>query len=614
MKKSFLTWCILIASTATLQAAPVTLDPIVVTATRTATALSQIGSSVTVVTAEEIEEKQQTQVLDVLRSIPGLTIAQSGPQGGQTSIRSRGTDNKHTLVLIDGIEFRDASSVGGGADLANLTTDNVEQIEVVRGAQSVIYGSDAIGGVINIITKKGSKQPSAYISVEGGSFNTWRETAGVSAGGEKTQAAMTFSKTDSDGFSSFNENDGFSENDGYKNSSVAFNVSSDLSDNFTLNLNFKRTDSEYDYDTSSTDSDAVLDKAETLGKVEGKWSLYDDKWTIILGATSTDSNRTSTGTASFFDNYTFDSKITKIDLQNNIKLNDNQTLVLGLETEKEEYESSSSGVGDARTKAVFLQDQISYGNFVTTLGVRIDEHQSFGTETTWRIAPTYTLEATGTKIKGSAGTGFKAPSLFQLYYPWGGNKDLDSEQSTSYDIGFEQPLFSSSVIVAVSWFYNDIDDYIAWYDDGDLDFFDGDGYENIKKLKTSGIESTIDWYPNELMNVQLGYTYTDTKDDEGSRKARVPLHKGSFDFNLYPIDDLQLNLNILYVSERKDRDSSASEILGEYTLVNLATSYQLTDQIKLFGRVENLFDEEYEEAAGYGTAGASAYAGVKVTF
>lgn len=603
--------CLLLSATAAT-AEIQKIDPIVVTATRTATPLSQIASAVTVVTAEEIEEKQQTQVLDVLRSVPGLTIIQQGSLGGQASIRTRGTDNKHTLILIDGIEFRDASEIGGGADLANLTTDNIERIEVVRGAQSVIYGSDAIGGVVNIITKKGNRQPEGYVSVEGGSYNTWKETAGFSIGGENARAALSVSRTDSDGFSSYNEDDGFSEDDGYKNTTVSFNVGADLSENFTLNLNFRHTDSAYDYDSSGIDSDASVDKDDTLGKVEGILSLLDDKWTIALGTTMTDSNRTSTGTDSFWDNYEFDSTITKFDMLNTIKATDSQTFVIGLESEKEEYESSTSGQGDARTRAVFLQDQIVLGDFVTALGVRVDDHQEFGTETTWRIAPTYSLSSLGTKIKGSIGTGFKAPSLFQLYYPFGGNENLEPEQSTSFDFGIEQPLLDNSVIVAVTWFYNDIDDYIAWFDDGDFDFFDGDGYANIANLKTKGVETSIDWYPTDVVSLQLGYTYTDTEDEDGARKARIPLHKGTLDVNLYPLDNLQLNLNLLYVSERED--GAAAETLDSYTLINLASSYQVTDAVKLFGRIDNLFDEDYEEAANYGTAGLSAYAGVKFSF
>lgn len=615
MKKSFLAWCILIASTATLQAAPATLDPIVVTATRTATPLSQIASSVTVITAEEIEEKQQHHVLEVLRSVPGLGLVQSGPSGGQTSIHMRGTDTKHTLILIDGIEYRDASSVGGGANLSNLTTDNVERIEVVRGAQSVIYGSDAIGGVINIITKKGSQLPEAYLSVEGGSYNTWKESAGLSASGENTRTSFTVSRTDSDGFSSYNENDGFNEKDGYTNTSASFNIGADLSKKFTLNLNMRLTDSEYEFDSGyfdssfnyvKADTDAVTDTLELAGRTEGVLSLYDGKWTLIMGASLTDTNRTTTGT---YDNYKYDGSITKLDLQNNIKISDSQTLVVGLETEKEDYASSYGDQGEARTQAAFIQDQIKIGNFSVAVGVRVDKHDEFGTETTWRIAPAYTAAATGTKLKASAGTGFKTPSLFQLYYPYGGNKDLDPETSKSFDAGFEQPLLDNSLIVAVSWFYNDIDDYIDWYDvAGYLD----DGYRNIKELKTTGVESTVNWYPNDLVALQVGYTYTDSKDEENDRKARIPLHKGTFDITLYPVDDLQFNLNVLHVSERDD--GTANETLDSYTLVNLASSYQVTNTIKLFGRIQNLLDKEYEEVAGYGTAGVSAYAGLKVTF
>ena len=618
MKRCFIVLCTLLLTTGSLWAEAIRLDPVVVTATRTATPLSQIASSVTVITAEEIEAKQQTQILEVLRSVPGVNIIHSGSIGGQTSVRLRGTDNKHTLVLIDGIEFRDASTIGGGADLANLSTDNVAQIEVVRGAQSVLYGSDAIGGVINIITKKGSKQPEGFASVEGGSYNTWREAAGFSVGSETTSSSFSISRTDSDGFSSYNEDDGFGEDDGYKNTNISFNVGINLTKKIELNLDLHLANSEYDFDTgyydtffnyTQADTDAVVDSQELTSRAEGVFHLLDRRWTLVLGAAVTDTNRTTTGT---YDNYEYDGEIEKVDLQNTFHLNQQHTIVVGMETEKEEYESSYGDSGDVRAKAIYLQEQLSLGRLSAAVGVRYDSHEEFGSETTWRFAPTYTLNKLGTRLKGSVGTGFKAPSLFQLYYPYGGNKNLNPETSLGWDIGFEQPLLNNSVIVEVTWFHNDIDDYIDWFDDGDFDFYDGDGYQNIKELKTSGIESVIEWYPAEILDISFAYTYTDTEDENGARKARSPLHKGVLGFNLTPVDKLQIHTNVIYTSERDD--GATNETLKDYILVNLTTSYQINDNFKIFGRVDNLFDKDYEEVAGYGTAGLSGYAGIKLSF
>ncbi len=624
MRKSLIVLCALLLTAGSLWAEVVTLDPIVVTATRTGTPLSQIASSVTVITAEEIEAKQQTQVLDVLRSVPGVNIIQTGSMGGATSIYLRGTDTRHTLLLIDGIEYRDASSIGGVTSLENLTTDNISQIEIVRGAQSVLYGSDAIGGVINIITKKGSKQPEGYASVEGGSYNTWIEKAGFSAGSKTISSALAVSRTDSDGFSAANEKNGNTEEDGFENTTVSFNLGVNPAEMFEINLNVHSSDAENEYDAyGPVDGDYVLNSELLAGRIEGKTSLYDGLWKVAVGVAVTDKNRTTTG-SNYYDGYEYNGKVTKLDLQNTIQLGQNHTVVIGAETEKEELDSFSY-LGDysawpavtytafryeedSKNNALFLQDQFSSKALSAAIGVRYDDHNQFGNKTTWRFAPTYNITSTGTRLKGSIGTGFKAPSLYQLYGqlpPYNvGNENLKPEESLSWDLGIEQSLLNSSFIISLTYFHNDIDDYI------DYDY--SDGYVNVEGLTTQGIESTIEWYPSDIFDTQINYTYTDSENKEdGSRLLRRPLHKGSFNLNLYPLDAVKLSLSAVYVGER---DDTGSRILDAYTLVNLATSYQINDNFKIFGRVDNLFDKDYEEVSGYGTAGLSGYAGIKLSF
>lgn len=621
MKKCLLL-CTLLLAAVSVQAETFTLDPVVVTATRTATPLSQVASSVTVVTAEEIEAKQQTQVLEVLRSVPGAMIVRTGSPGAQTSIFLRGTDNRHTLLLIDGIEYRDATSSGGGPALENLTTDNIERIEIVRGAQSVLYGSDAIGGVINIITKKGAQQPEGYASVEGGSYNTWIEKAGFSAGNETVSSSFSASRTDSDGFSSANENDGNNEEDGYENTTLSFNLGAKLTKTFSINLNVHSDDSTNDYDAAGpVDGDYTQDTELLVGRLEGNLKLLDGRWNVAVGVAKTDKNRIANGSV-YSDRYEYDGKVTKLDLLNTIRLGENNTLILGAETEKEEL-ASFSYLGDysswptvtytpfrykenVTNNAIYIQDQITLGQFSAALGLRHDDHDQFGGKTTWRFAPTYNFASSGTRLKASIGTGFKAPTLYQLYGqlpPYNvGNEDLQPEESFGWDLGFEQSLLTSSVIISFTYFHNDIDDYIEY------DFTDG--FQNVEGLITQGIESSIYWYPSDLFDAALSYTYTDSENKEDNRRLRRrPLHKGTLDLNIYPVEKLQFNLNAIYTSKRDD-----DETLPEYTLVNLAASYRITDNCKIFGRVDNLFDEDYEEVTGYGTAGVSGYAGLKLTF
>ncbi len=610
MKKSIIiALCTLLVTAGSLWAEVVKMDPVVVTATRTGTPLSQIASSVTVITAEEIEAKQQTQVIDVLRSVPGVHIVQTGSTGGQAAIYLRGTDTKHTLLLIDGIEYRDSSTTGGGPSLDSLSTDNIAQIEIVRGAQSVLYGSDAIGGVINIITKKGSKQPEGYLSINGGTYNTWSKKAGFSAGNEITSTSFSISKTDSDGFSAANENDGNTEEDGFDNTAISFNFTAKPTKKFDLILNTHLTTGVNEFDNFfggvASDADNTNDHQEKAGKVTGVFNLFEDRWQLSLGASITDTSR-DVMLGSY--NYGYEGKITKYDLQNTIQLGKYQTLVVGAETEEEKYDGyadfSSPTRAKAKTDAIFIQDQLMLGGFVTNIGARHDKHEDFGEKTTWRVAPSYTFRTIGTKIKGSAGTGFKAPSLYQLHDDYFGNSNLKAEESLGYDIGIEQSFLDSSITLNFTWFYNNIEDHIEFDDIGWTGYYQGGD------ITTRGVETSLEIYPSDLFDFNLNYTYTDTENDNGLKLLRRPLHRGNLSLNLYPDDEKQITLSFQYVGERED----INETLEDYILVNLAGSHQITPNIKGFIRVDNVFDEEYEEVAGYGTAELSAYAGIKLTF
>lgn len=587
----------------------IVLEDVVVTATRTPTRISQLGTSVTVITSKEIEAKQQIQVIDVLRSVPGLSVVQSGPKGATVSIFMRGTANKHTLILVDGIEFRDPSAPAAESNLSNLTTDNIERIEVVRGPQSVLYGSDAIGGVINIITKKGQKKPTGYVSVEAGSYSTKRGVAGGSFGNDYVTASITVSGTKTDGFSTASEEDGNSEDDGYENKSAGLKINAIPSEILDLNFNLHLAESEYDMDGFTYDANwnyvfgDTLDTQntdETAGRLEGVFHFYEDRWQMAVGGSYTNIEREydyEDGTE-----YDYQGEIRKFDIQNTFFINEQNTLVAGIETEDETYDDGSL-TKRITNNAIYLQEQFVAGSFAVAAGMRHDEHDTFGGETTWRVAPTYTIQATGTQLKASVGTGFKAPSLYQLYAEYYGTEDLEPEESIGYDIGVEQSFMDKQIVIGLSWFWNDIDHFIDWDNNSWT-------YQNIDGIRTQGIESTIAWHPCDYFNMQLGYTYTDAEDDDGDRLDRRPLHKGTADLNFYPTKHLQINFNAVYVSQRDDDD----EELDAYTLVNLAASYQVCKNVKVFGRIENLFDEAYEEVDGYGTADLSAYAGVKLSF
>ena len=612
----------------------VMLEKVVVTATRVETPIEEIASSMTVISSKEIERKQKTTVLEALRDIPGLDVVQTGGLGSHTSIFLRGANSEHTLVMIDGVEVNDPISPGRSYDFAHLTVDNIERIEVIRGPQSTLYGSDAIGGVINIITKKGEGRPKFFASAEGGTFMTSRESTGVSGGNSWINYSLGLSRFDTNGISAANKKDGNYERDGYENTSLSarlgFAPQENLDVDFILHYINAKTDLDNSGGVGGDDPNYVQNAKQFLFRPQVGLSLFDNRWMQRLGFSITEHNRDCKNKKDpqhpfeFAKGY-YDGLLLKFDWQHNIQLHKTNGLTFGLEYEEEEGKSkwedqwglSLFPKKTANTKGYYIQDQIKlWDRFFATLGVRIDDHSRFGTETTYRIAPAYLIKETGTKMKGTFGTGFKAPTLYQLFSPplWGdpvGNKDLKPEKSKGWDFGIEQELLKNKVALGATYFRNDFKNLVQYES--------GQGYINIAKAKTEGVELFASAKPIDDLTLRINYTYTDTEDKTtGETLIRRPKNKIGFDLNYRFLKRGNANLGVIYVGKRDDKDFSISPPrrvkLDQYTLVNLAASYDISKNFQLLGRVENLLDKEYEEAKGFGTPGLSIFGGIKLSF
>ncbi len=615
----------------------VTLEEVVVTATRVETPIEEIASSITVISSKEIERKQKTTVLKALRDIPGLDVVQTGGVGSQTSIFLRGANSEHTLVMIDGVEVNDPISPGRSYDFAHLTVDNIERIEIIRGPQSTLYGSDAIGGVVNIITKKGEGKPKFFLSAEGGSFTTFRETTGISGGNKWVNYSFAHSRFDTEGISAASKKDGNYERDGYENTSLSARLGFTPLDNLDIDFILRYINAKTDLDNfggvGGDDPNYVQKSKQLLFKTQVGLSLFD-LWTQKLAFATTDNDRDVKNEKDHqhpFDSERghYEGQLIKFDWQHNLQLHKTNELTLGFEYEEEEGKSrynweSQWGPGEslfpektANTKGYYIQDQIKlWERFFGTFGIRIDDHSRFGTEATYRIAPAYLIKETDTKIKGTFGTGFKAPTLYQLFAPatlWGpiGNKNLKPEKSRGWDFGIEQELLKKRVVLGATYFRNDFKDLIQ---------FDwGQGYINVAKAKTEGVELFASAKPIDDLTLRINYTYTDTEDKTtGEALIRRPKNKIGFDLNYHFLNNGNVNLGVIYVGKRDDMDFSISPSrrvkLDQYTLVNLAASYDISKNFQLFGRVENLLDKEYEEAKGFGTPGLSFFGGIKLSF
>lgn len=624
--------CLAIVQDATSDEKNVKMDEIIVSATRTEIATDRAGgNSITVITSDDIQAKQQNSVAELLKTVPGINITSTGGPGTATSVFIRGADSKNTLVLLDGIMLNDVSGLNRSPDLANINVDNIERIEVIRGPMSVMYGSNATAGVINIITKKGKKTPSASAQFEAGSYGTWKGDASLAGAVERINFAFSGSKTKTQGFSAANDDndaiptgDKTSEKDGYENMTISANAGIDITDNFSISGVLRHMDSDvdtdgYNWEGYAEDDDSNIESRQTFGKLDVNNTLFNNFLTSKF--TWQGSQQTRDGFNDNVKEYKYDGDTRTFSWQGDLNFNSN-TVSIGASYYEESMESESFGGWASKfdkkkvnTKSYWLQDQFSaIDNLIVIAGIRLDDHEEFGNKTTFRLAPSYTFPDIGTTLKASYGTGFRAPSLYELYDPYYGNNALDAEESDGWDLGFEQRLINDTITMGLTYFSMDYDNRI------DYDFATSKYTQTDGTTKTRGVEFFAGWDPLENIGLTLNYTYTDTEDPDGEPLARRPENKVAFNTRYLFLEKGTLNLDVQWVDDRKaagsamDKNGNPVENLDSYTLVNLAGSWQLNPHILLFGRIDNLFDEFYEEAFSYATAGLSAYGGIRLTF
>ena len=619
---------------------PVMLDDVVVSATRTDTTADKVGgTSVTVLNKEDIAAKHQTTVEEVLKDVPGLDVVSNGGPGTSTSIFLRGADVKNTLILVDGVMFNDPSSVDRSADLANLTTDNIERIEVIKGPMSALYGSNATGGVINIITQKGTGTPKSSFGVEGGSYNTWKEYAGSSGSIDRFNYSLNISHTDSDGFSiADNRNTRIphagntSDSDGWRNTTFSGRAGFEINPTFEVAATLRSMNSTVNLDDfgpgyagdrfSSSWPPAAqpfgrkndhMDSEQYLGRLDVKNKLFDGFLKSDFYYQLSHQDRTG------YDNdgnqsWDYLGENQETGWQGTFKVTKTNDLTLGTSYYRESMKSESSGINEqtSDTKSLWVGDQATlFDNLNLAIALRYDDHDRFGDKATNRIAPSY-LIGSGTTLKASYGTGFRAPSLFELYSVYG-NVNLKPEESRGWDVGLEQKVFGDKVICGLTYFVMNFEDRIAY------DFLTNTYQQATGETKSNGVETFIRYKPDKNLTLQADYTYTNTEDPDGSLLPRRPRNKCGI-HGQYHIGKFGFNTDLRWVGRReestfaKDLNGNPVTSLDPYTVVNLAATYQLTDKVQLYGRIDNLFNEYYEEAWSYATPGRSAYVGVKMSF
>lgn len=608
-------------------------DSIVIIANRKPTPVREIASQVTVITRADIQSGQATNAADLLRSVEGLEVVQSGGPGHATSVFLRGANSHHTLVLIDGVQMNDPASPNGAFDFAGIGVDNIERIEILHGSHAVLYGSKAIGGVISITTRNGLGRPNVELQTEAGTYNSYGESVIVSGGVERLNYAASLSRRDSDGFSAAAKRLGGKEKDGYSQTAGSLHLRLRPGEQLQFSLVGRVHDVKADIDNSY----GILDDPNyvnnsTTGSLalnlerQEKGSMWIPRVSLSYSRhhleSINDPDEAHPGELNRFDSH---GERFNAEALETFSLINGQTLSTGLEAEHEQYHSEYfdqtpwSAYGDtvsevsATTVSGFALYEIAAGSrWFNTLGIRFDHHNMFGGITSCRVTSAYLVGDGSLKLKGSYGTGFKAPSLMQMHHQLYGNPALLPEESKSWEFGFETMLRSDvkRASFGLTYFAEEFTNLIA-----------SDPYTfrsvNIGQAQSRGIEGTAE-FSGEGYRTALNITFTKPKDKtNGTPIIRRPEFKINLAVRRDLSERIQLSADFLRVGDRKDYNFNAWPYelvtLDPYTLVGVGANYRLSARLSLHGRIENLLNQEYEEVYGYTTPSRSFFAGVKAT-
>ena len=589
-------------------------DITVVSATKIIQNIKDVTSNVDVITAQDIEERGFTTVTEALDSLVGISFTQNGGLGQSTSVYVRGMDSKRTLVLIDGIRYNDVTSLNG-APFEHLMIDNILQIEVIKGAQSGIWGADASAGVINIITKDAQKGTHGSVHAEKGNFNTNKYGVTISKTIEDFYVKMAHNVVKSDGFSAQTK-DGADlntlEDDGYKNTTTVFNVGYAINETNKIDISHTIIDASGDYDTfGNPDGIATHTTNDTFSSINFNHVDSFNELNVYANRSTFDRTYTAPDFTGVVKTTPYKGKVEEFGINSKIPYASTDFLVVGAEYKK--FKQADSIQKDFENKSFFITNSNTFKGFIggetiLTESIRYDTYSNFEDKTTFKIGLKHTYEAIeGFSTSLNYGTAYNVPSLYQLYSPYGLDT-LNPETTTSFDITLAYKDLK------ISYFDTKIDDMI----DFDSATFK---YANIAGTsKISGLEAS--YQKKVYSDVLLSFNYTrllKAQDQEGNElKRRIADHvKLSIDY--YGITDLHLGVDAQYVGSRTDTkfnpDFSKSDVeTGKYTVLNFTANYNVTQKMEVYGKILNLTDEEYQTVYGYATSPRAFYAGVRAKF
>ena len=627
---------ILVALSAGLAASPSlatadedTLDQIIVTGSRAPISAGDVGSAVTIITRQDIDRRQVRYVSELLRAVPGFSVSHTGVVGSQTQVRVRGSEANQVLVLIDGVRANDPAT-GDEFRWEYLATANIERIEIVRGPQSALWGSDAIGGVVHIITKSGRDAPGVGGYLEAGSENTLNAAMNGGFGGDAWSVVVSVEQLATDG-SNISRTGG--ENDDSDITTGSVNARFKPSDRLAVQLGLRTVNAYSQFDAVDfvatglpTDSDVATDTTQRLAQLGVTLGASDNRVRHHLNARYFDSdNRDLTDGVEAASS---GSDRLNIGYQADIRIGRN-LLAIALEHEKTNFEQRGEIVWgdpnqdqemDVMSVVTDFQGRAT-DNVTYLLSARFDDNSDFNDIVTGRASIAWNV-SDATTLRANIGTGQKTPTFIERfgYFPgqFIGNPALKPEQSLSYDIGIDQRI-STSAVIQIAVFEQEIEDEIdGFIFDPDTFLYTADNLSTTSKR--SGVELGARWTVSEQLDLSMNYTYTDATEN-GAIELRRPRHAGSVQAN-YSFMSARGHITLAadYGGTRHDMffppwpNPSELVTLANYWLLDLTAQFQLTDSVRLFTRASNLLDTDYEQVYGYRTPGRAAYAGVQVNF
>ena len=581
------------------------IDTLLVTGTRIEQTAAETGSTVRVIDAEQIEALGFSHALDAIARAPGVTVNQNGSFGGSASVRIRGASSDQTLVLSDGVSVNDASAPGGGFNFARLDTANIERIEILSGPQSTLWGTDAIGGVVSITTKRPRQGLGGNLFAQGGSYGAFRGGASLGHAGSAGDFRLAATRLNTDGISRADRRNGNSEDDGFESLTLSARGGLNLPAGMRLEGSLLWNDSEAEFDSfrfgaqgNVGDGDERSNTEELSGQIALKAPLLDGRLDnlLLIGRAEIDRRNLTDGVQSFEAR----GERTLYRYQGTLAIDARNTLAVGAERE----ESTASGNDSALNGLFALYEWQPAERLTLSGGLRSDDHERFGAQTTGRVAAAVRTAANLT-LRGSWGQGFKAPTIFQTSFFCCGataaNAALEPERSKGIDIGAEWRSNRGLGHIGLTLFRQDTKDLISFS-------FAVGGYENIAEVESKGIEVSAAWNLTESVALSADYAYIRAREGGGDSLLRLPRHSGDLALSFDPAGRFSGTLLLRYNGRERNRDGSR---LNDWARVDINARYALSERLELFARIENLFDAHYQQILGYGTPGLSGSLGAR---